>query len=132
MEPQFLGIDNLKINKIGANQSQVSANVWLYNPNDYPLQLMQADILFMLDDRQAAHCVLDSTINIPQKDSFYIPVTAAVNLNSLFSNALKMLLNSKTKINADGFVKLKRSGFKFKVPVHYETYQSLDFLKQIN
>ncbi len=112
------------------NESIVSANVKFYNPNNFPLQLKQADINLMLNDKQVAHDLLDSTINIPKLDSFYVPVSFSLSLNSILNNALQFLLSRKTKVNADGFIKLKKSGISFTVPIHYESYQSLDSLLQ--
>ena len=130
LQPQYLGYENLQINKSGGSESIVSANVKFYNPNNFPLQLKQADINLMLNDKQVAHDVLDSTINIPKLDSFYVPVSFSFSLNSILNNALQFLLQRKTKVNADGFVKLKKSGVSFTVPIHYESYQSLDSLLQ--
>ena len=128
MTPEYLGFDNLQINKIGVNESLIRANIKFYNPNNYPLQLKYADVNFLLNDHQAAHCLIDSTINIPKKDSFYIPVAFNANLGNVLNNALQLLFKNKIKINAEGYVKLKKSGIAFSVPVHFETNENLDFL----
>jgi LEA14-like dessication related protein len=133
LEPEYQGLEDLSVNKIGMNESLISARLKFYNPNAYPLQLKQADVNILLNDKQAAHCVIDSTIYIPKQDSFFVPVAFNVSLSGIFSNALQFLLNGKAKVKADGFVKLKKSGFPFRVPVHYEGYQSLDsLLEQIH
>src|SRR5579862_1743687 len=75
LQPQYLGFENLLISKSGNNESLVSANVKFYNPNNFPLELKRADINLFLNDKQAAHSVLDTTINIPKLDSFYVPVS---------------------------------------------------------
>jgi LEA14-like dessication related protein len=128
MVPEYLGFDNLQINKISGNESLVKANIKFYNPNNYPLQLKHADVSFLLNDHPSAHCLIDSTINIPKRDSFYVPVAFNANLGNVLNNALQLLLKNKIKINAEGYVKLKKSGIPFSVPVHYETNENLDFL----
>jgi len=130
LEPEYRGLESLQINKIGINESLVSANLKFYNPNTFALQMKHADVNILLNDKQAAHCIIDSTINIPKQDSFYVPVSFNISLGSIFNNALQFLLNGKAKINAEGFVKLKKSGIAFSVLVHYEGYQSLDSLLQ--
>jgi len=112
------------------NESLISANLKFYNPNNFPLQLKHADVNILLNDKQAAHCLIDSTINIPKQDSFFVPVSFNISLGSIFSNALQFILHGKAKVNAEGFVRLKKSGIAFNVPVHYEGYQSLDSLLQ--
>jgi LEA14-like dessication related protein len=130
LQPQYLGFENLQISKSGNNESLVSANVKFYNPNNFPLELKRADINLFLNDKQAAHSVLDTTVNIPKLDSFYVPVSFNVSFGNIINNALQFLLNGKAKINAEGYVRIKKSGFTFNVPIHYEVYESLDSLLQ--
>ncbi len=130
LEPEYRGLENLQVNKLGMSESLITANLKFYNPNNFPLQLRRADVNIMLNDKQAAHCIIDSTIYIPKQDSFFVPVSFNISLGSIFSNALQFFLNGKAKVNADGFVKLKKSGIPFNVPVHYEGYQNLDSLLQ--
>jgi LEA14-like dessication related protein len=124
LQPEYRGFDQVQISKIGANESVVSAKVKFYNPNNFPLQLKQADINLLLNDKQVAHSHLDSTINIPKLDSFYVPVSFSVKFANIFGSALLSLLSSKAKLNADGFIRIRKSGFAFSVPVHYENYLS--------
>ncbi len=49
-----------------------------------------------INGKHAGHSLLDSTILIPGKDTFYVPVALQLDLSSLFSNALDMLLNKRT------------------------------------
>ncbi|HVM88397.1 MAG TPA: LEA type 2 family protein [Puia sp.] len=130
LQPQYKGFDNLQINKVDAGESLVSANIKFYNPNKFPLELKQADVLFFLNDKQTAHCRIDSIVNIPRLDSFYVPVTFKIGIAGILKNAFQLLLSSKAKINAEGFIKFKKSGMVFNVPVHYETYQNIDSLIQ--
>jgi LEA14-like dessication related protein len=130
LQPEYRGLESLQVNKVGMNESLISANLKFYNPNNFPLQLKHADVNILLNDKQAAHCLIDSTINIPKQDSFFVPVSFNISFSSIFSNALQFILNGKAKVNAEGSVKLKKSGIAFSVPVHYEGYQSLDSLLQ--
>lgn len=130
LQPEYRGLERLQVNKLGMNESLISANLKFYNPNNFPLQLKHADVNILLNDKQAAHCLIDSTIYIPKLDSFFVPVSFNISLGSIFSNALQFILKGKAKVNAEGFVRLKKSGVAFSVPVHYEGYQSLDALLQ--
>jgi LEA14-like dessication related protein len=130
MAPDYRGVQSVTITKLTLNESRVDADVKFYNPNNFKLQLKHADINILADDKFIGHCVIDSTINIPKQDSFYIPVSVNIDLKNIMGNALQLLLNGRVKINADGFVRLKKSAIAFKVPVHYEEYQRLDSLLQ--
>ena len=126
--PEYRGIESLVISKIGVNESRVSGNIKFYNPNPYGLKMKHADITILLEDNPSGHCILDSTINIPRLDSFYVPVSVSVNLGNILKNALKLLLKGKIKVNADGWVSFKKGLISVRVPVHFEEYQKLDDL----
>jgi LEA14-like dessication related protein len=128
--PEYLGIETLVISKIGVNESRVAGNIKFYNPNPYGLRMKHADITILLEDMPSGHCILDSTIDIPRLDSFYVPVSVSVNPGNIVKNAFKLLLNGKIKINADGWVSFKKGLISFRVPVHFEEYQKLDDLLQ--
>src|SRR5579871_1295816 len=126
VNPEFRGIENVTISKVGINESLVSGNAKFYNPNSFNLQLKHVDVNVFLNDKLSGHCVLDSTIYIHQLDSFYVPVSFSIDPRSIFSNALQMLVTRQVKISCEGSVKLKKSGFGFNIPVKFEQYEQLD------
>jgi LEA14-like dessication related protein len=128
--PDYYGVESITITKIGLNESRVDANVKFYNPNHFKLQLKQADVNILVEGKFVGHCLIDSTIYIPKLDSFYIPASVNIDLKNIMGNAVQLLLNGRVRIQAEGFVKLKKDGIGFKVPVHYEQYQQLDELLQ--
>ena len=130
MAPDYRGIESVIITKISINESRIAGNVIFYNPNNFHLQLKHADVTISINDKFAGHCIIDSTIQIPKRDSFLIPVSVNIDLKNIMSNALQLLLNGKVKVNADGFVRLKKSVIGFKVPVHFEQYERVDSLLQ--
>jgi LEA14-like dessication related protein len=133
LQPEYLGFEKFRINKAGISESLVSADVKFYNPNHFPLQFKQADLNLFLNEREIAHCSLDTTIQIPKLDSFYVPVSFTIKLANIFGSALQSLLGNKARLNAEGFLKFKKSGIAFNVPVHYQNsmnYTSLDSLFQ--
>jgi len=125
--PQYLGFRDLKFKRFSMNESTLQAQVAFYNSNPFSMQLKRADINVFLDDKQTNHYVLDSTIEIPKKDTFEIPLNLKLNPQQLLGSALKMLMNNnQVKIRLEGSVRVKRSGVSFTVPVHYEEMQKLD------
>ncbi len=128
--PQYQGIQSLGISKISMNESMVSANLKFYNPNPYPLKLNHADVQVLLEGKPAGHCILDSTIIMPARDSFYLPVSFTIDLGSILKNAFQLLIHGQVKVNAEGFVRIHKSGVGFRIPVHYEEYHKIDQLLQ--
>lgn len=131
--PDYHGIESVTINKISFNESKVDAVVRFYNPNNFKLELKHAEVNILANDKFIGRCVIDSTIRIPRMDSFFIPVSVNVNLKDILGNAVQLLLKGQVKINADGFVDLKKTGIRFRIPVHYQEYQDLEtFLQQFH
>jgi len=82
-----------------------------------------------INGKPSGHSLLDSTIFIPGRDTFYVPVALQVDLKSLFSNALQLLMGKQNAtITLDGRVKIKKGMFTFNRPFHYEGKQDLSSL----
>ena len=78
----YLGIRNVKVVKFGLKESTVSAEVGYYNPNKYPVTMKRAEVDVYVNNDFFGHSLLDSTINIPKKDTFYLPVQLTVNMTT--------------------------------------------------
>jgi len=127
--PEYYGFQNLQVSRIVGGQTSMSATVKLFNPNPYSLQLKRAEVDIAINGKPAGHSLLDSTIFIPGRDTFYVPVALQVDLKSLFSNALQLLMGKQNAtITLDGRVKIKKGMFTFNRPFHYEGKQDLSSL----
>jgi LEA14-like dessication related protein len=127
--PEYYGFQNLQVSRIVAGQTSLSAIVKLFNPNPYSLKLKRAEVDIAINGKPAGHSLLDSTIFIPGRDTFYVPVALQVDLKSLFSNALQLLMGNKdATVTLDGRVKIKKGMFTFNRPFHYEGKQDLSSL----
>lgn len=127
--PEYYGFQNPQIVRSGA-LTTLSTTLKFYNPNPYNLKLLRAEMDVSLNGKHAGHSLLDTTIFIPKKDTFFVPVSLQVNLSSLMSNALAVLLEKQATISLDGRVKIKRGAFTFNRPFHYEGKQDLNSLLQ--
>lgn len=126
--PTYYGFQDLSIGKGTGQETILAANVKFYNPNPFSLWLRHAEMNISIDGKPAGHSVLDSTIFIPKRDSFFVPVSLQLDLHAIFNNALQMLLSQKVKIAIDGRVKLKKDVVNFNVPFHYEEDEDLNTL----
>jgi hypothetical protein len=84
----------------------------------------------MLNGKPAGHSVLDSTVLIPKKDTFYVPVTMQLNLQGLLGNALQIFMDRQVTVTLDGRVHLKKGAIPFSRPFHYEGKEDLNALLQ--
>jgi LEA14-like dessication related protein len=126
---EYFGFQNLQVGAVIGGKTDVSAIVKLYNPNSFDLKLKRAEADIVINGQHAGHSLLDSTILIPGKDTFYVPVILEVEMRGLFSNALQMLLGKReANIVVDGKVKVKKGMFTFNRSFHYEGKQDLNSL----
>ena len=123
--PEYIGFQNVQVMKSDAQQSILSADVKFFNPNAFNMQLTKAEMDIYLNDKFANHYLLDSTINIPAKDSFWVPVNLTLVWRNILGNAIQSVLNDQIKIKLDGHCKVKKGGFGFHVPIKYEEKEKL-------
>ncbi len=128
--PEYRGFENAKLSAVNAQQSILSTDLKFYNPNHYALQLKKAEMDILLNDKPANHYLLDSTIHIPARDTFSVPVSLQLNVSSLFGNAIQIMLSKQVKLTLNGKVKLKKGAFPFSAPFHYEENLKIDSLLQ--
>ncbi|HXB92527.1 MAG TPA: LEA type 2 family protein, partial [Puia sp.] len=102
----------------------------LYNPNPYGLELRRAEVDVSINGRHAGHSLLDSTIYIPRKDTFYVPIAMQVDLRAIMANALQSLLSREANVSLDGRVKIRKGIWTFNRPFHYDGKQDLNSLLQ--
>jgi LEA14-like dessication related protein len=126
---EYFGFQNLQVGQVVAGKTNLSAVVKLYNPNPYKLTLKRAEVDIAINGQHSGHSLLDTTILIPGKDTFYVPVTLQLDLQGLFSNALQMLMGKReAAVVLDGRVKIRKGLFTFNRTFHYEGKQDLSSL----
>ncbi len=124
--PEYLGFRDFSVDNVSMDSAQLHTLLTFYNPNTFNMELKSGDVNVFLDDKLANHYVLDSTINIPKKDTFYVPLNLRVSPKLLLSSAISMLMNNnKIKVRMIGSIRVKRSGVGFTVPINYETMQQI-------
>jgi LEA14-like dessication related protein len=124
--PEYLGFRDFSIDNVSMDSALLHTQLAFYNPNTFNMELKRGDVSVFLDDHLANHYVLDTTINIPKRDTFYVPMNLRISPKLLINSALKMLMNgNKIKVKLLGSVRVKRSGVSFNVPVNYEVMQEI-------
>jgi LEA14-like dessication related protein len=125
----YLGISDFKVVNFGLKQSTVSVNVKYYNPNKFPVTMKHADVDVYINNNYFGKTVLDSTIHISGRDTFYLPVLLTVEMNA---NAISLMQSfgqgqREFPIKLDGKARVGRGGFYINYPIKYEGSQKLSF-----
>ncbi len=124
--PEYLGFRDFSIQDVSMDSALLHTQLAFYNPNTFNMELKRGDVSVFLDDHLANHYVMDTTISIPKKDTFYVPMNLRISPKLLINSALKMLMNgNKIKVKLVGSVRVKRNGVSFNVPVNYEVMQEI-------
>ena len=126
--PEYYGFQNVQVLRAAGGQTTLSTTVKLYNPNPYNLQLKRAEVDVLINGKHAGHSLLDSTLFIPRRDTFFVPVAVEIDMRSILSNALLLLQSGKVNIALDGRVRIKKGIMTFNRPFHYESKEDLNSL----
>lgn len=121
-EFEYLGFDNIKVLKWGLQETTVGLDVKFYNPNS-ALQLKKAEVDVEVNKNYLGRTVIDSTIYIPRKDTFIIPMTMKIGTVSAVSGILKSVTDSTVLVKLDGKATIGKSGIFFNYPIRYEGNQ---------
>lgn len=121
-EFDYLGFENVKVLKWGIQETTVGLDVKFYNPNA-ALQLRTAEVDVSINNQYLGRTVIDSLIQIPKRDTFFIPLTIKMQTLGAVSGILKSVGDSSVLVKLDGKARVGRSGVFFNYPIKYEGSQ---------
>jgi LEA14-like dessication related protein len=116
----YKDVKNFRLHSIKLTEPIFAADVRFYNPNGYPLVLKHADVDVYINNKYTGKVTLDSTITIPRKDTFLLPVTINVALNGAFNNALQLLMKKEVLIKLQGSARAGRGITLVNIPINFE------------
>lgn len=128
---QYENFQDLKLIKMGFPVSTVALNVVCYNPNKFGLKITSFASDVYANNEYLGKAVLDSTISVPRRDTFYLPVRMEVKMGSTVNSLLKMMGGQGDSINVllklEGSAKLRKGALGFNYPIKYEERKTLHF-----
>ncbi len=124
-KPTFIRTENISVQSIGLRQSVLKGNLVFHNPNRMRAVLQQSEIDVFINNEPAGHTTLDTSIIIPSRDTFSIPVMVSIDMKNFFRNAAILLTREKVQVRLSGNATLKRSGRYFRIPIQYSGEQKL-------
>ena len=128
MQPKQLvyqNVQNFKLKQAGLQQTEVSLDIRLFNPNNYGMKLKDADVDVFVNGNRLGKMQVNEFFAVPGLDTFSMPVMLNVDLKNAVPNALQLLLNPEVNIKLAGTVKAGRHGVYVRVPVNYEGKQDI-------
>lgn len=128
--PDYYGFQNIQVARSAGGQTTLATTIKCYNPNPFNLYLKHAEVDVLINGKHAGHSLLDTTVFIPKKDTFYVPVALEIDMKAVFANALSLLQSSTVNVTLDGRVKVQKGLMTFNRPFHYESKEDLNALLQ--
>lgn len=125
----YLGVKNVKVMQFGLKESTVALDVEYYNPNKFPVTMKRAEVDVYVNNNYFGRTTLDSTIRIPKRDTFYLPVLLKVDMNTTVMQLIQALGQGEqeVRVKMDGSARIGRGGLFINYPIKYEGMQKLKF-----
>jgi len=127
-EPEFTGIENVRVSEIGLTGSTLNLDLHYFNHNKSKLQLKYAEGDAWLDDSKLGHFVVDTLIHVPANSDFFLPVTLRIDMAYILKNAISAYVNKAVTVKIEGKVKVGKGGLFINYPIHYQGKQNLSEL----
>ena len=127
-EPDFKAIENVRVSKLGFNQSSLSLDLSYFNPNKFRIKLKNAEGDAWIDNNFLGHFTVDTLIHIPANGDFKLPVKLQIDMSKFFKNYLLTFLAKEVTIKVAGRARVGKGFIFINYPIRYEGKQNLEEL----
>jgi len=122
---EFIDIQNIRMVKWGLSESLVGLDVRLFNPNKQRVLLKEAQAKVYVDSAFLGDTDMDTTISVPKRDTFAIPLLLKVQTATALSKVMESFKDSAVNVRVEGSVKMGKAGVFLTYPIRYQKMQSL-------
>ena len=123
--PEYVGIENIEVRLLSFKETKLGVKVKMFNPNNQRLQIKSADLDLFVNNELLGHSFLDSMINIPKLDTFFIPLEVSVQTLGTAARMVQSLADTSVMLKVTGTAKLGKSGVYMNYPINYEGKQNI-------
>ena len=125
---EFVDVQNIRMISFGLSESQIGLDLRLYNPNNQRVSLKDVEAKVYANSAFLGDTHTDTTISVPKKDTFAIPLILNVKTGTALTRALQTFSDSTITIRVEGNVKMGKAGVFVNYPIRYEQKQTLSEL----
>lgn len=104
----YRDIRNIKIDKIGFDQSALTMDLVYFNPNNFGVTLKKVDCDIKLNNNYFGHFALDTSIYIDKKSEFVLPAKINVSMSNIYKNIFTVLFNSDVDVYVKGTASINK------------------------
>lgn len=127
-EPEFIGIENVKMDGLGIRTSAVTLDIRYHNPNKFSGKLSNAEGHAWVDSVYLGHFIVDTSVAIPANAEFLVPVRLAVDMKQMLRHTLSTFRKEDVLLKITGRARAGRSGFYKNFSLNYLGRQNLSSL----
>lgn len=114
-QPEFLGLENIKVLDSNIKNITISADAHFMNPNDLGGRLKTDNLKVYINDSEVAKFV-SKEFEVPKKKDFKIPLTVSIATDSIIDKKsigglLGSLISQKLEVQYKGELKYKVLGY---------------------
>jgi LEA14-like dessication related protein len=124
-EPEFREIRNLRLENLKLSSGNLSAEVLMFNPNHFGLELKGCDLDIYIDNNFFCHTNQTLQVMIPRQSNFIIPLKTEVDTRKLLKNSMSLLLEKEVEISAKGKIRVSKAGISKTVAIDYTGKHSM-------
>ncbi len=125
LRPVYLGYSNFRFEKIGLDYSVFGADLKLYNPNGYALNMERGDVDIYINQHLLGHSYIDTLVNLKARDTTAVRVRLKAAAKDLLGVAGQVISHRAVDVKIQGSARVGRSGVFITLPVNYEGQQHL-------
>jgi LEA14-like dessication related protein len=130
-EPEYREIRNVSIKDVGLLKTTAGLDIVYYNPNNFGVQLNDADGDVYIDNILLGRFSLDEKVDVKKRREFIVPAILKLNNISAFINHQDIWNKNQATIRIEGKARMKKSGYSTDVPFKYEGMQDIQKLKEL-
>ena len=119
-EPEYRGLENVRVSKLGFGRSTISFDIHYFNPNNSRLKLKKAKGDVWVENNYLGKFSIDTLIHIPANGDFTLPAKLEVDMKKIMENSLVAFLAKEVTIKVEGKAKVGKGFIYINYPLHYE------------
>ena len=130
-EPEYREIRDVRIKDAGLLKTTAGLDIVYYNPNNFGVQVNDADGDVYVDNILLGRFSLDEKIDVKKHKEFVVPAVLKLNNLNAFINHKEIWNKKEAKIRIEGRARMKKAGYSTDVPFKYEGIQNIENLKEL-
>lgn len=124
-KPELRAIENVRAPKLGLKTAIVTLDLHCFNPNNTRIRFKNAAGEAWVDGQKLGNFTVDSSMTIPSKGDFWLPVKLEMETKDVFRQAGTFMSNEEIYLKIDGKARLGKGGLFFNYPIRYEGKQAM-------